>query len=259
MGADMASGSPRLSGHRRRFAWAVVTVFVFESVVIALAVLPAVAFWSWHLRWAVPEWARVPLLALAFVPAYLLFAVGLAVYSAVGTRLLGWRTVDGLDVRLADYEWPVLDWGRYLVSIHVVRVFAGTVFRSTPVWTLYLRLDGARVGPGVWVNSLSLMDHNLLAIGAGTVIGSDVHLSAHTVEGGRLRTRRVALGRGVTIGVGSVIEIGVDVGDGAQLGALSVVPKFSRLEAGGFYAGAPARSLRHATREYDGTLSSAGD
>ena len=225
-------------------AWAVGSLFVVESVVVALAALPAVAFWSWHVRWPVDSFAlRVVVLAMAFVPAYLLFAAGVMFLSALATRLLGWRTAPGLQVRVADYEWPLLDWGRYLVTTHVVRVLAGVVFRSTPVWGLYLRWNGARMGRGAWVNSLGLMDHNLLEIGDRTVVGSDAHIAGHIVEGGVLRTASVRLGRDVTIGIGSVIEIGAVIGDGAQVGALSVVPKHARLEPGVVYAGAPVRPL----------------
>lgn len=218
-----------------------------ESLVLGLSVLPAFAFWSWHLGWTVaPPWLRALVLAMAFVPAYLLFALALIVLSATAARLLGWRTRPGLATRVADYEWPLLDWARYLILTHVVRVFAGAVFRSTPAWVLFLRLNGARVGAGAWVNSLALMDHNLLELGAGTVVGSDAHVAGHLVEGGVLRTAPVRIGRGVTIGIGSVVEIGAEIGDGAQVGALSVVPKHARLEPGAVYAGAPVRLLRTA-------------
>ena len=228
--------------------WAVASLFAVESVVVALAALPAVAFWSWHVGWPVRSFAvRVVVLAMAFVPAYLLFAAGLMLLSAVATRLLGWRTAPGLHTRVADYEWPLLDWGRYLVTTHVVRVLAGAVFRSTPMWGAYLRWNGARVGRGAWVNSLALMDHDLLDIGDRTVIGSDAHVAGHIVERGVLHTAPVRLGRDVTIGIGSVVEIGAEIGDGAQVGALSVVPKHARLEAGVVYAGAPVRPLRTGT------------
>jgi acetyltransferase-like isoleucine patch superfamily enzyme len=75
------------------------------------------------------------------------------------------------------------------------------------------------------------------------VVGGDVHLSGHTVENGMLKTAPVKLGRGVTVGVGSVVGIGVEVGDRSQIGALSLVPKFTRLEKDGVYAGTPVRKL----------------
>ena len=137
----------------------------------------------------------------------------------------------------------MLDWGRYLMTIHVVRVFAGPAFRATPFWSFYMRLNGARVGRMVWVNSLSLMDHNLLEFGDGVVIGSDAHISGHIVERGMLKTARVCLGPGTVIGIGSVVGIGVRTGERTQVGPLSVVPKFTELEADAGYSGVPVQRI----------------
>lgn len=223
--------------------WAAVSVIMLETVILGLSVAPVVAFLQWQAIRALAPAIRVVLLSLAVVPLYLLFAALLILLSPLATRLLGWRTPDNVVARLTDFEWPVLDWGRYLMTIHVVRVFAGPAFRSTPFWSLYLRLNGARTGTLVWVNSLAVMDHNLLQLDDDVVIGSDVHLSGHTVEHGMLRTARVHLGAGTVIGVGSVVGIGVTTGVGTQVGALSVVPKFATLEGGAAYAGVPVQRL----------------
>ncbi len=207
------------------------------------ALLPVVAFVYWQSSWTFAPWLRVCLVSLAFVPLYLTFALLLALCSALVSRLLGWRTPDGVALRLADFSWPVLDWGRYLMTIHVVRVFAGPAFRSTTIWNLYMRLNGARLGTLVWVDSLSLMDHNLLNFEDGVVIGSDAHVSGHVVERGILKTARVHLGAGTVIGVGSVVGIGVTSGAGVQLGPLSVVPKHTHLEAGASYSGVPVQRV----------------
>jgi carbonic anhydrase/acetyltransferase-like protein (isoleucine patch superfamily) len=47
----------------------------------------------------------------------------------------------------------------------------------------------------------------------------------------------------VTVGLGSMVAIGVEAGDRCQIGALSVVPKNTRLEAGAIYAGVPVRKI----------------
>jgi len=229
----------------------VVSAFAVESALFGLSALPAVLFWEGHLHWSLPtsllgRWARIVLLSMSIVPAYLLFALFLMVLSAGAMRLLGWRTPAKAELRIADLEWPLLDWGRYLVSTHFVRIFAGTVLRATPLWTWYHRLNGARVGRGVFINSISLMDHNLLDFGDQVVVGSDVHLSGHVVEGGVVCTAPVRLGAGVTIGTASVIGIGVEIGAGTQVGALSVVPKHRTLEAGAIYGGVPVRRLDEA-------------
>jgi acetyltransferase-like isoleucine patch superfamily enzyme len=225
--------------------WAVVSVVVVESLLFGLSVLPAFLFWTWTLSWARPPWplVRVVIVAVTLAPAYLVFALALIVLSAASTALFGWRTRPNGAWRLADLEWPLLDWSRYMISTHVVRVLVGTFFRSSPIWTWYMKLNGARIGAGVYINSLSISDHNLLEFGDGVVIGESVHLSGHTVEGGVVKTGRVRLGRGVTVGLGSMIGIGVEAGDGCQIGALSVVPKYTKLDPGAIYAGVPVRKI----------------
>ena len=106
-----------------------------------------------------------------------------------------------------------------------------------------LRWNGASIGRGVYINSLSISDHNMLEFGDGVVIGEHVHLSGHTVEGGVVKTGHVRLGRFVTVGLGSMVGIGVEAGEKCQIGALSVVPKYSTLEGGTTYAGAPVKRL----------------
>ena len=113
--------------------------------------------------------------------------------SATATRVTGWRTRPDAAMRLADLDWPVLDWVRYMVATHILHLFAGTLFRGTPVWSACLRLNGARVGRRVYVNSLGVSDHNLLEFGDDVVIGGDVHVSEHTVEDGFVKTARVRL------------------------------------------------------------------
>ena len=126
-----------------------------------------------------------------------------------------------------------------MVAIHVVRFFAGTMFRGSPIWTAYLRLNGARLGRRVYVNSLGVSDHSLLEFGDDVVIGGDVHVSGHTVEGGVLKTGSVHMGRRVTIGLGSVVNIDVVIGQNTQVGALSLVPKHTRLDRDAVYVGIP--------------------
>lgn len=225
-----------------RVLWSLASVFVVESLIFGFAALPAVLFWEWHLDWNVePQWLRVVVLSMAFIPAYLIFASVLIVLSALATRLLRWRTPKDVEIPIRELSWPLMDWARYTISIQLVRIFAGSLFRSTPVWAFYLKLNGAKLGRRVFVNSLGVTDHNLLDFGDDVVIGGDAHVSGHTVEAGVLKTGGIRLGRGVTVGVGSVVEIGVEAGDGCQIGALSFVPKRSKLDAGGTYVGIPVR------------------
>lgn len=231
-------------GRRARVTWTVVSYLVVQSLLLGVAILPAAMVLEAVEPWLPStRWGRLVALAVGMLPMYVVCALTLAVSTAVTVRLLGWRTVPGLDLPIAAYEWPALDWARRAMCSHVVRLLVAAPLRSTPLWSLFLRLNGARMGRGVWVNSVKVIDHDLLSLGDGTVIGDDVHLSGHTIEDGRLKTGTVQVGRGVTIGVGSVIGIDVVIGDHCRVGALSFVPKHARLEGGATYAGIPVRRL----------------
>jgi acetyltransferase-like isoleucine patch superfamily enzyme len=228
-----------------RVSWTLVSVFVVECLVFGLAMVPGALFWEvFSLRSYPFALLRIVVVSMAFIPAYGLFAFSLMVLSALSTRWLGWRTPANAEMPIKELDWPLLCWVRYMVSVHVVRLFAGSFFRATPLWTFYLRLNGARLGRGVYVNSLAVNDHNLLEFGDSVVIGDGVHLSGHTVEHGVVKTAAVRLGDYVTIGLGTVVGIGVEAGDRCQVGALSFVPKFSRLNADTTYVGTPVRELQ---------------
>jgi acetyltransferase-like isoleucine patch superfamily enzyme len=234
---------------RVRIAWTVVTLLAVQVVVCAIAAYPVV--WAWtNVLARIPSRpaVRAFVVAAAIAPAYAAFALMLVVVSPVALRLLGWCTPPDAALAIRDMSWPLMDWIRYVASIHVVRIVAGPLLRGTPVWTAYLRLNGARLGRRVYINSLSVGDYNLLECGDDVVIGGGVHLSGHTVEGGVVRTSRVRIGSRVTIGLSSIVEIGVTIGDDVQIGALSFVPKYAHLASGGVYIGAPA-ILLHASPE----------
>jgi acetyltransferase-like isoleucine patch superfamily enzyme len=225
-----------------RVGCTVVSIVVVEAIVCGVAALPVVVFWL--IAWMPSDrWARAAVISVLLIPSYLAFAMCLMAASAAATRVTGARTPPDATMPISEMGWPLMRWARYMVASHLVRVLAGGIFRGSPIWTAYLRLNGATIGRRVYVNSLFVSDHNLIEFGDDVVIGSEVHLSGHTVEGGVVKTARVRLGHDVTIGLGSVIDIGVTVGDGTQVGALSFVPKHTVLESGVVYAGIPVRRM----------------
>lgn len=230
-----------------RIAVTVAAIVAVESIACGLAAAPIVACWWWFIPWSarLAPAVRVGAAALALVPSYAVFALMLIPWSAAATWATRARTPSPVDLRIADFDWRLMTWARYMAAIHVVRVVSGKLFRGSPVWTWYLRLNGARVGRRVYVNTTAISDHNLLDIADDVVIGADVHLAGHTVERGIVRTGSVRIGRGAMVGLGTLIDIDVEIGTGCQVGALSVVPKHSRLDADATYAGIPARRIEH--------------
>src|SRR5215204_114884 len=144
---EAASGRWRV---RLRVAWTLLSIFAVECLVFGLAMLPGALFWEIFSLSSYPfVLLRIIVLSMAFVPAYGLFAFSLMVLSALSTRWLGWRTPANAATSISALEWPLMNWVRYMVSVHIVRLFAGSVFRATPLWTFYIRLNGARLGRGV--------------------------------------------------------------------------------------------------------------
>ena len=224
--------------------WALVSLVIVQAIVCGVALVPVMALWYFLTDLTGSNGvARVFILSVALMPSYVLFALCLMIVSPLAIRLLGWRTPPDAAMALADVEWPLLSWVRYGASIHLVRVVSGALFRATPLWTMHLRLAGAQLGKRVYVNSLAVSDYNLLDFGDDVVIGASVHLSGHTVEAGVVKTAAVKLGDNVTIGIGSVIEIGVDIGTNAQVGAMSFVPKYTKLPGGFIYVGVPVAPI----------------
>jgi acetyltransferase-like isoleucine patch superfamily enzyme len=227
-----------------RIGWTLVSICAVQGVVCGVAVLPVVVAWMGLHDWLPARTAvRAAVFSFILVPSYIAFATALMLLSAVANRVTGLRTPRDVEMRIADMDWRLMKWAQYMVAIHLVRVLAGSLFCGSPIWTVYLRLNGARLGRRVYVNTVFISDHNLLEFGDDVVIGAEVHLSGHTVEDGRVKTGEVRLGDGVTVGLGSVIDIGVDIGPRCQIGALSLVPKRTTLPGESVYVGVPVRRL----------------
>ena len=228
---------------RWRVCWTMVSLIVVETLVIATALSPVVAAWFLLASLPLAPAVRLVVFALTAGPLYSRVRPDVDAGLGDGDPVLGWRTPLHAEMRITDLEWPLLNWVRYVAVNQVVRVLAGQLLRGTPPWSAYLRLSGSRVGRGVYVNSLAVSDYDLLEFGDGVVIGADAHIAGHTVERGVVKTAPVRFGPRVTVGVGSIVDIGVTVGAGCQIGALSFVPKHATLEADAVYVGVPARRI----------------
>ena len=93
------------------------------------------------------------------------------------------------------------------------------LFTGSPVYSLYLRALGAKVGRRVVIFSRTVpVCTDLLAIGDDTVIGKESSFTGYRAVGGVIQTGPVSIGRAVLIGEHTVLDIGTSVGDGSQLG-----------------------------------------
>jgi non-ribosomal peptide synthetase-like protein len=124
-----------------------------------------------------------------------------------------------------------------LVQLNPLALFAGS-----PVYSLYLRALGARVGRGVLVLTRHVpICADLVSLGDGTVVRNQTFLNAYRARAGWIEIGPVELGREVYVGERSVLDIGTAMGDGAQLGHASSLHEGQRVPAGESWHGSPAR------------------
>ncbi|MFI5611581.1 Pls/PosA family non-ribosomal peptide synthetase [Amycolatopsis sp. NPDC051903] len=135
-----------------------------------------------------------------------------------------------------------LDYFRFwLVKTLVQRNLVVLLFLGSPLYGLYLKALGAKIGRGVAIFSRNVpVCTDLLTIGAGSVILKDSFFTGYRAEAGALRTGAVTLGENVFVGEMSVLDIDTELGDGSQLGHVSSLHPGQLVPAGERWHGSPA-------------------
>ena len=141
-------------------------------------------------------------------------------------------------------EFPV--WGPAYLRFWTVKALLHanpmSLFTGNPLYVLYLRALGARIGKGVTILSPSVpVCTDLLTVGAGTVIRKDSLFLGYRAYAGRIRTGRVTLGKDVFVGEKTVLDIGTSMGDGRELGHSSALHGVAAVPAGQRWHGSPAQ------------------
>jgi len=138
-------------------------------------------------------------------------------------------------------------WSLAYVRFWVVKtlVMANPVARlcvGTPLYGLYLRALGAKVGRGAVI----LTPHvpvctDLLRIGPGAVIRKDCYLNGYRARSGVIETGSVTVGAGAFVGEETVLDIDTVLADRAQLGHASALHAGQAVPAGQVWHGSPAQ------------------
>jgi len=115
------------------------------------------------------------------------------------------------------------------------------LFAGSPLYVLYLRMLGAKVGKGVVIFSASPVCTDLLTIGDGTVIRASCAFSGYRAHAGVIQTGAITLGKKVFVGEKTVLDIETSMGDGAQLGHASSLHAAQAVPDGERWHGCPAQ------------------
>jgi non-ribosomal peptide synthetase-like protein len=116
------------------------------------------------------------------------------------------------------------------------------LFTGSPLYVLYLRALGAKIGRNVAILSRAApICTDLLTIGEGTVIRKDSVYAGYRAQGGVIQTGRISIGRNAFIGEATVIDIETSIGDGGQLGHSSCLQSSQAIPDGQHWHGTPAQ------------------
>jgi non-ribosomal peptide synthetase-like protein len=121
---------------------------------------------------------------------------------------------------------PVRVWSLPYLRFWVVKTLIQrnplVLFAGTPLYALYLRALGARVGRDAVIFSRRVpVCTDLLTIGDRTIVHKDTFFTCYRAEDGLIQPGPVTLGSDVVVGEATVLDIETSMGDEAQLGHAS--------------------------------------
>jgi non-ribosomal peptide synthetase-like protein len=131
---------------------------------------------------------------------------------------------------------------RFWVVKTLVRRNPIVLFTGSPLFNLYLRALGAKVGRGVVIFSTHVpICTDLLTIGDGTVIRKDSFINGYRAHAGFIQVGAITIGKNAVISEATVIDIETSMGDGTQLGHASSLHSGQSVPDGQRWHGTPAQ------------------
>src|SRR4029450_8023201 len=107
---------------------------------------------------------------------------------------------------------------RFWVVKTLVRRNPIVFFTGSPLFNLYLRALGAKIGRGVVIFSNHVpICADLLTIGEGTVIRKDSFINGYRAEGGFIQVGAITIGKNAVISEQTVIDTETSLGDWPHL------------------------------------------
>ncbi|MEV6653116.1 Pls/PosA family non-ribosomal peptide synthetase [Streptomyces sp. NPDC051219] len=131
---------------------------------------------------------------------------------------------------------------RFWIVKTLVRSNPLVLFVGSPLYSLYLKALGAKIGRGVTVFSRNVpVCTDLLTIGDGAVIRKDSFFNCYRAHHGLIQTGAVTLGRNAVVSEATVLDINTSLGNGSQLGHASSLHSGQAVPHGEHWHGSPAQ------------------
>ncbi len=185
-------------------------------------------------NWVFSATGMVDAYTRVFIFAMASLAFSLALPFAVKWLLIG---------RWKEERIPIwsLSYFRFWVVRQYTKINPMAMFVGTPVYNIYLRLLGAKIGKNVVILSKSgPVCTDLISIGDNTILSRETILKGYRAEGGYIQIGSVSIGSNAFVGEASIIDINSAMEDNTQLAHVSSLQPGQVVPAGKRYHGSPA-------------------
>ncbi|WP_082659847.1 Pls/PosA family non-ribosomal peptide synthetase [Aureimonas sp. AU40] len=130
---------------------------------------------------------------------------------------------------------------RFWVVQTLIRTAPVVLFRGSPLYSLYLKLLGARIGHNTIVECRTIpVCTDLIVIGDNAILRKESVILGYHARAGYIHTGPVEVGDGAFVGVGCVLDIDTRIGKGSQLGHSSSLQRGQTIPDGEHWHGSPA-------------------
>lgn len=144
--------------------------------------------------------------------------------------------------RWTEERFPVwsLKYYRFWLVKQLIRINPMLLFMGTPLYNVYLRLLGAKIGRNAVLMGIVPTATDLITVGEGAFISRTAILSGYRTRSGYIELGPVSIGADAYLGEEAALDINTSVGDGGQLGNCSALYAGMSVPAGKSYHGSPA-------------------
>ncbi|PPJ50914.1 hypothetical protein CBER1_07585 [Cercospora berteroae] len=189
------------------------------------------AYAGYHLIGAVQTLLMLPLFYFAFF----------ALPSLLFVALLKWIVIG----RYHDAEWPLWSLNVWLSEAvtstweTVTEPLLASLLVGTPYLAWCFRLMGVKIGSRVTLLNSDITEYDCVSIGDEAMVGEHCGAQTHLFEDRVMKVGHVSIGARACLKPYSVCLPGSTLGDGAQLGCLSLLMKGEQLPENTAWEGAP--------------------
>jgi len=174
-----------------------------------------------------------------YLRALAVTAAGFVVLTAAPI-LLKWLLIG----RWKEETFPIwsLRYFRFWLVKTLVQNNPMAAFIGTPLYNVYLRLLGAKIGRGAVISARIVPPcTDLISIGDNAVLRTGCVMLGYKAQSNYIHTGPVSIGNNASVGEGTVLDIRSAMEDDTQLGHASSLQAGQRVPRGKHYHGSPAQ------------------